>query len=74
MLFLVKFIKKIEIKKKAYGCKRYFVNLCINSSLLGIGSLIGYKIELIFISLFSQNSSKIIKSLREEEILNSKNF
>ena len=55
MFLLTKFITKIEIKKRAYGCKKYFANLLINSGLLIFCLIIGYAIEY---SLFNKNYSE----------------
>ena len=59
MLLLTKFIKKITIKKRSYGCKKYFANLFINNGLLMVGSLIGNIIEYPFLKKNTlENKSK----------------
>ena len=61
MFILTKFIKKLTIKKYIYGCKKFVINLFINSGLLYFGSLIGYIIQILFAKLFiSKNQTKDI--------------
>ena len=64
MFFMTKFIKKIEIKKRAYGCKKYFATLLINSGLLVFGFIIGIPIEY---SLSNKKSSENLKKATVNE-------
>jgi len=64
MFLLTKFIKKITIKKRSYGCKKYFTNLFINSGLLIIGSFIG---QITHFSIFNKNTS-LNKSIKNSNI------
>ena len=56
MLSLTKCIKRTKIKKNKYGLKKYLANLCINSGLLIIGSLIGYIMQFCFLYIFGNLS------------------
>ena len=58
MFSLTKCIKRTKIKKCKYGLKKYLANLCINSGLLILGSLVGYIMQFCFLHIFI-NSSEI---------------
>ena len=64
MFLMTKFIKKIEIKKRAYGCKKYFATLFIDSGLLVFGFIIGNPIEY---SLSNKKSSENLKKATVNE-------
>jgi len=55
MFLLTYFIKKIKIKKRSYGYKKYFANLFIDDGLLIVGAFIG---KIIQISISNKNIVK----------------
>jgi len=71
MFLLTKFIKKITIKKRSYGCKKYFANLFINNGLLIVGSFIGYIIQF---SNFNKNTQKNEENTLKNESKNDSNI
>lgn len=69
MFILTKFIKSMQIKKYKYGYKKYLANLCINSGLLIVGSLIGYFVDFYFITIFIKKSEE-----EKSKIISDKSF
>ena len=58
IFILIKSIKKKELEKHSYSCKKYLVNLFINSGLSGLGTFLGNVIHFLLLFLISRSKSK----------------
>ena len=71
MFILTRFIKKTNLRRKIYGCKKYFINLCINTGLNLIGIFFGLPIHYLILAIISKNSSeKSFQSPKPQKVKN----
>ena len=75
MLFLTKFIEKVNLRRYPYEPKKYFVIFFINSGLMFIGFTIDLIIHFLFIAIFSKHLSTIkSKSLIDKSLYKDSNI
>ena len=75
LIFLMtRFIKKITIKRSAYGCKKFIGNLFINDGLVILVVIIEYLAKLFFDSFLNKNFSKNQTDMKIYKVIKNSNI